>query len=109
MTTLNPTSRIVVMNSTLSDLSFLAIYKAELPIARNIVRTKIAVSGQQSSVGGVEAPASRFGANRVPSSQSSSAHRPMTAHSSQQFPNFLLEHPSALRVIAEHVEARACR
>src|SRR5579871_1256454 len=117
MTTLNATSRIVVMNNTLSDLSFRAIYSStafdpkQLPSA-----TKIAMSGQQSSVGGVEAPASQAGAAWVPSSQPSTAHRPMTAHSSQlrelspfgyQLSHLRLEHPSPLRIVVEHVEARA--
>jgi hypothetical protein len=49
-----------------------------------IAPTKIAVSGQQSSVGRVEAPASHSrGQPGFPASQSSTAHRPMTDHSSQ--------------------------
>src|SRR5262245_1924104 len=107
MTTLRQSRARVAMNSVWSDLSFLAIpaYKAPAPTVRHTV------SGQQSSVGlWMEAPASQAGAACVPSSQSFTAEDQLTtAHRSQQLPHFLSKPPSALRVVAEHVEARARR
>src|SRR5882672_6832961 len=53
MTTLRATSSRVAMNSTLSDLSFLAILKLQPLCSETIPGSgyTIAVSGQQSSVG----------------------------------------------------------
>src|SRR5580692_12554445 len=96
MTMLSPTSRIVAMNSTRSDLSLRAISpsraKAEQDFTRNYPRYGThfecvnrrredydRVSGQQSSVGlRAKAPASQTGAACVPSSQSFTADNRLT-------------------------------
>src|SRR5205085_12060565 len=86
------------------SLRAISAYKARPRTVRHTV------SGQQSSVGlWMEAPASQAGAACVPSSQSFTAKDQLTtAHRSQSL-HHILETPSALRVIAEHVEARARR
>src|SRR2546425_13214256 len=65
ITTLKPTSRMVVMNNTRSDLSFLAInlYSSRVHVPKYHLRERSAVISRPRS----KAPASQAGAACVPS------------------------------------------
>src|ERR1043166_1119316 len=120
ITRLAQTSTSVAVNNHLSDLSFRAMRSTvQVRSDRHIPgRT----SDQQSSAGRRgKTPTSRTGAARVPSGQLFSASTGlMTAHRSSslrvrqkplvaQLHHLLLEHPSALGIVLEHVEARTRR
>src|ERR1051325_4664695 len=102
----------VARNSTLSDLSFLAMaikLRAIAPETIAVFGSTIAVSGQQSSAGRGEGTSfANRGSSRSQQPVLHRARRLTTAHSSQ-LPYLLLEPPPALRVVAKHVEARARR
>src|SRR5688572_11405401 len=112
MTTLEHTSSSVARNSTLSDFSFRAIVKGLRHRCREIGGTS---RGQSTVISQPQGGDTRFTGRGGLCSQQPAPYRtwptddcsPLARALLHELQHFLLEHLPALRVIAEHVEARA--